>query len=127
MTCSKSQVSNRETASWPLKLGPWLIGALILSAVILVVVSHGEIEGFAQLLRRATPVWLLFSRHCVAACGLSRNPTRNFPQFSHKHCQFPLPRALSLIEMALKERSICCKSAPCGFVADVKFGSISMA
>jgi hypothetical protein len=59
MTSSKSQVSRRETASWSLKLGPWLIGALILSGVILVIVSHGEIEGFAQLLRRAAPVWLL--------------------------------------------------------------------
>jgi uncharacterized membrane protein YbhN (UPF0104 family) len=59
MTSSKSQVSHKETASWRLKLGPWLIGALILSAVILVIVSHGEIEGFAQLLRRAAPVWLL--------------------------------------------------------------------
>jgi glycosyltransferase 2 family protein len=59
MTSSRSQVSHKETASWPLKLGPWLIGALILSAVILVIVSHGEIEGFAHLLRRAAPVWLL--------------------------------------------------------------------
>ena len=59
MTSSKSQVSRKETTSWPLRFGPWLIGALILSAVILVIVSHGEIEGFAQLLRRAAPVWLL--------------------------------------------------------------------
>ncbi len=33
MTSSRSQVSHRETASWPLKLGPWLIGALILSGL----------------------------------------------------------------------------------------------
>src|SRR5262249_16248572 len=59
MTSPRSQVSKVKTVSWPLRLGPWLIGALILSAVILVVTSHGEIDGFAQLLRRAAPVWLL--------------------------------------------------------------------
>jgi len=59
MTRSKSQAPRVEAVSWPLRLGPWLIGALILSGVILVIVSHGEIEGFAQLLRRAAPVWLL--------------------------------------------------------------------
>jgi glycosyltransferase 2 family protein len=48
-----------KAASWPLKLGPWLIGALILSGVILVIISRGEIEGFGRLLRRASPLWLL--------------------------------------------------------------------
>lgn len=59
MTSPRSQAPQVKTASWPLRFGPRLIGALILSAVILVIVSHGEIEGFAQLLRRAAPVWLL--------------------------------------------------------------------
>src|SRR5262249_37084019 len=59
MTSPRSQVSKVKTVSWPLRLGPWLIGALILSAVILVVTSHGGIDGFSQLLCRAAPVWLL--------------------------------------------------------------------
>jgi uncharacterized membrane protein YbhN (UPF0104 family) len=44
--------------SRPFRFGPWLLGALILAGVILAVVSRGEIEGFARLLRRASPAWL---------------------------------------------------------------------
>jgi hypothetical protein len=47
------------TFSWPLKLGPWLLGLLVLSGVIVAVTSFSEIEGFVQLLRQADPVWLV--------------------------------------------------------------------
>jgi uncharacterized membrane protein YbhN (UPF0104 family) len=46
------------TFSWP-KFGPWLLGLLILSGVIVTVTSFSEIEGFVQLLRQADPVWLV--------------------------------------------------------------------
>ena len=46
------------TFSWP-KFGPWLLGLLILSGVIVAVTSFSEIEGFVQLLRQADPVWLV--------------------------------------------------------------------
>jgi uncharacterized membrane protein YbhN (UPF0104 family) len=46
------------TFSWP-RFGPWLLGLLILSGVIVAVTSFSEIEGFVQLLRRADPVWLV--------------------------------------------------------------------
>src|SRR5690348_11121198 len=62
MTGSRSEApraSGVEATSWPLRLGPWLIGALILSGVILVIVSQGQIKGFGHLLRRAAPLWLL--------------------------------------------------------------------
>jgi uncharacterized protein (TIRG00374 family) len=59
MRTPRSQAPRVEAASWPLRLGPWLIGALILSGVILITLSHGEIEGFGRLLRRAAPPWLL--------------------------------------------------------------------
>lgn len=42
-----------------MRAAPWLIGVLILAAVILVVSSFGEIEGFVELLHRASPAWLL--------------------------------------------------------------------
>ncbi|MBO0727069.1 MAG: hypothetical protein J2P52_15805, partial [Blastocatellia bacterium] len=59
MTNPRPEAPRAEAKAWPFRLGPFLIGALILSAVILVIISHGEIEGFAALLRRASPVWLL--------------------------------------------------------------------
>ncbi len=59
ITNSGSQVSRSGTVPPPFRLGAWLIGALVMSGVILVIISRGEIEGFAQLLRHAAPVWLL--------------------------------------------------------------------
>ncbi|HEY6400541.1 MAG TPA: lysylphosphatidylglycerol synthase transmembrane domain-containing protein [Blastocatellia bacterium] len=66
-----SAAPRAPTASWPLRIGPWLIGALILSGVILVIVSRGEIEDFAQLLHRAAPVWLLVGALFQAATYFS--------------------------------------------------------
>src|SRR6266545_1297040 len=47
------------TFSWPHKLGPWLLGLLVLSGVIVAVTSFSEIKGFVQLLHQADPVWLV--------------------------------------------------------------------
>lgn len=41
------------------RFGPWLIGLLALSALILVIASYGEIQGFVQLIQRASPQWLI--------------------------------------------------------------------
>jgi glycosyltransferase 2 family protein len=51
--------SSLTEVSWQFRLGPWLLGLLILSGLIVTVAYRGEIESFAQLVNRAAPAWLI--------------------------------------------------------------------
>src|SRR6266542_1687100 len=58
------------TFSWPHKLGPWLLGMLVLSGGIVAVTSFSEIKGFVQLL-------LQHGRHLVTDVEKGRNALLN--------------------------------------------------
>jgi glycosyltransferase 2 family protein len=47
------------TLSRAVRFGPWLLGLLILSVVIVFIAYFREIEGFTQLLHQASLVWLI--------------------------------------------------------------------
>lgn len=51
--------SSPTGASWLLRSGPWLLGLLILSGLIVAIAHRGEIASFAQLINRAAPAWLV--------------------------------------------------------------------
>lgn len=52
-------MSTPSTKGYPHRFSPWILGLLVLAAVLVVILRLGEMREFANLVRRARPQWLL--------------------------------------------------------------------